>query len=146
VRGEIGGVLVVDDFAHHPTAVRETLRALKARYGDKRRLIAVFEPRSATSRRKIFQKDYLAAFEEADSIYIARPYDQSRIAEADQFSSETLVDDLQAAGKVAELMPSAAEGALKICQVSRPGDLVAVLSNGSFEGMVSLLMQNLPLR
>src|SRR5262249_29019041 len=89
-RGEIKGVLVIDDFAHHPTAVRETLRALRKKYAG-RRLVTVFEPRSATSRRKIFQKDYAEAFGEADSVHIAVPYDQSKIQAHDQFSSDQLV-------------------------------------------------------
>src|SRR6185369_6484722 len=97
-RGEARGVLVIDDFAHHPTAVRETLKALRGRYPG-RRLVAVFEPRSATSRRKVFQKDYGQAFGEADSIFIATPFDQSKISPADQFSSQELVQDLVDAGK-----------------------------------------------
>src|SRR6185369_2277830 len=93
-RGEARGVLVLDDFAHHPTAVRETLRALRGKYPG-RRLVTVFEPRSATSRRKVFQKDYGDAFKEADVVFIAVPYDQTKIAASDQFSSSQLVDDLK---------------------------------------------------
>ena len=119
VRGEVRGVTVIDDFAHHPTAVRETLRALRMRYPG-RRLVAVFEPRSATSRRKVFQKDYADAFMEADSIFIAAPYDQSRIAADDQFSSAQLVGDLQGHGKRAQVMDTVEEG---VAQVARQSGL-----------------------
>ncbi len=109
VRGEVRGVLVIDDFAHHPTAVRETLRALKAKYAG-RRLIAVFEPRSATSRRKVFQREFASAFAEADAVFVAKPYDQTRISSDQQFSSEELVADIGALGVQAILMPSVDEG------------------------------------
>ncbi len=76
IRGEATGVMVIDDFAHHPTAVRETLRALRARYTDNR-LIAVFEPRSWSSRLAVFQDDYARAFEPADYVVIAGVFRQS---------------------------------------------------------------------
>lgn len=142
VRGEFRGVLVIDDFAHHPTAVRETLRALKLKY-PKRRLVTVFEPRSATSRRKVFQSQYAEAFQEADQIYLSQPYDQTRISKDDQFSSEMLVQDLVAFGKRAELMPSVAEGIAVVAKNARSGDLIAVLSNGGFEGFVTKLTEAL---
>lgn len=142
VRGEVRGVMVIDDFAHHPTAVRETLRALKARYPG-RRLVTVFEPRSATSRRKVFQKDYAHAFSEADSIVIAVPYDQSKIKPEDQFSSDELVGDLKEAGKSAQLMHTVEEGVELIASQSRQGDLVAVLSNGGFGGFIPKLLEAL---
>jgi UDP-N-acetylmuramate: L-alanyl-gamma-D-glutamyl-meso-diaminopimelate ligase len=140
VRGEVRGVMVMDDFAHHPTAVRETLRALRMRYPS-RRLVAVFEPRSATSRRKIFQKEYALAFAEADSIYISAPYDQTRIAADDQFSSAQLVGDLQHVGKSAQVMESVDLGVRAVAQASRSGDLVAVLSNGGFDGFIAKLLE-----
>jgi UDP-N-acetylmuramate: L-alanyl-gamma-D-glutamyl-meso-diaminopimelate ligase len=142
VRGEVRGVLVIDDFAHHPTAVRETLNALRARYS-KRRLIAVFEPRSATSRRKIFQKEYAKAFEGADAVFIATPYDQSRIPESDQFSSGQLVSDINSGGKTARLMDSVDAGVLQVAEGSRPGDVIAVLSNGGFGGFITKLLDKL---
>jgi UDP-N-acetylmuramate: L-alanyl-gamma-D-glutamyl-meso-diaminopimelate ligase len=141
-RGEPGGVLVVDDFAHHPTAVRETLRALRGRYPG-RRLVTVFEPRSATSRRKVFQKDYGDAFGEADLVFIAVPYDQAKIAADDQFSSQQLVDDLKRAGKSAELFSDVDSGVQDVARASRKGDLVAVLSNGGFGGFIPKLLETL---
>ena len=145
VRGEVSGVMVIDDFAHHPTAVRETLRALKLRYPG-RRMVAVFEPRSATSRRKVFQQDYVDAFLESDAVFIAAPYDQTRIAATDQFSSEQLVTDLMNQGRSAHLMPVVDQGAVDVAKYSRQGDLVAVLSNGGFGGFIPKLLEQLRAR
>jgi UDP-N-acetylmuramate: L-alanyl-gamma-D-glutamyl-meso-diaminopimelate ligase len=142
VRGEVRGVTVIDDFAHHPTAVRETLRALRMRYPG-RRLVTVFEPRSATSRRKVFQKDYALAFGEADSIFIASPYDQTKIASDDQFSSAQLVGDLEERGKRARLMETVEAGVLEVARDSQKGDVVAVLSNGGFGGFIPKLLDAL---
>jgi UDP-N-acetylmuramate: L-alanyl-gamma-D-glutamyl-meso-diaminopimelate ligase len=144
-RGEVAGVLVIDDFAHHPTAVRETLRALRSKYPE-RRLVSVFEPRSATSRRKVFQKDYGEAFLEADLAYIAAPFDQSKISQDDLFSSEQLVDDIRGHGRKAEWFREVDEGVKKITEVTRPGDLVAVLSNGGFGGFIPKLLESLKIR
>jgi UDP-N-acetylmuramate: L-alanyl-gamma-D-glutamyl-meso-diaminopimelate ligase len=139
IRGEFQGVLIIDDFAHHPTAVKETLRALRAKYPH-RRLVTVFEPRSATSRRKVFQKDYVDAFAEADSIWIATPFDQSRIAATDQFSSQVLAEDLVKRGKVASVFPSVDEGVQGLVESSKNGDVIAVLSNGGFGGLIGKLI------
>ncbi len=144
-RGEVSGVLVIDDFAHHPTAVRETLRALRSKYPG-RRLVSVFEPRSATSRRKVFQKDYGDAFGEADGCYIAAPYDQSKIAQNDQFSSEQLVEDIQSRGRTAECFREVEEGVKRVTEASRRGDLVAVLSNGGFGGFIPKLLESLKIQ
>jgi UDP-N-acetylmuramate: L-alanyl-gamma-D-glutamyl-meso-diaminopimelate ligase len=142
VRGEVGGVMVIDDFAHHPTAVRETLRALKAKYAG-RRLLTVFEPRSATSRRKIFQKEYAQAFSEAEGIFISVPYDQSKIPEGEQFSSAQLVQDLVHAGNQAFLIEAVEEGVRQVRAHARPGDVIAVLSNGGFGGFIPKLLEAL---
>ncbi len=142
VRGEVRGITVIDDFAHHPTAVRETLRALKLKYSG-HRMIAVFEPRSATSRRKVFQKDYADAFAEADLTFISSPYDQSRILVQDQFSSDELVGDLLKGGRKAELMVSIESGITQVVHQAQSGDVIAVLSNGGFGGFVSKLLDAL---
>jgi UDP-N-acetylmuramate: L-alanyl-gamma-D-glutamyl-meso-diaminopimelate ligase len=144
-RGEISKVLVIDDFAHHPTAVRETLRALRTKYPG-RRLISVFEPRSATSRRKVFQKDYGDAFLEADVCFISAPYDQSKIASDDQFSSEQLVEDVIRLGRKAASFREIDEGVKSVTESSKPGDLIAVLSNGGFGGFIPKLLESLKLR
>lgn len=141
-RGEVNGVLVIDDFAHHPTAVRETLKALKTKYAG-RRMVSVFEPRSATSRRKVFQKDYGEAFMEANEVFIAKPYDQTKINEGDQFSSDQLVDDIAKNGRPAHLMETVDGGVLQVAKACRPGDVVAVLSNGGFGGFIPKLLEAL---
>jgi len=142
VRGEVRGVMVIDDFAHHPTAVRETLKALRAKYPE-RRLVTVFEPRSATSRRKIFQQEYSLAFQEADEIYIAKPYDQTRIDPNEQFSSEQLVEDLGRASKSAHVLETVDQGVLQVARAAKNGDLIAVLSNGGFGGFIPKLLEAL---
>jgi UDP-N-acetylmuramate: L-alanyl-gamma-D-glutamyl-meso-diaminopimelate ligase len=141
-RGEVRGVLVVDDFAHHPTAVRETLQGLSIKYSD-RRLIAVFEPRSATSRRKIFQKEYAAAFDPCAEVYIAQAFNQAQIPEANQFSSQDLVQDLVQRGQDAHYFSSVDDGVKQLAKNSRSGDVIAVLSNGGFEGFIPKLLSQL---
>lgn len=142
VRGEVRGVLVIDDFAHHPTAVRETLQALKAKY-EGRRLVTVFEPRSATSRRKIFQDDYARAFGAADQIFIATPYDQSKIPAAEQFSTSQLIDDMKKRGSNACEFSKVEEGIQLVVRAALAGDVIAVLSNGGFEGFIPKLLDAL---
>ncbi|MFK7928787.1 MAG: UDP-N-acetylmuramate:L-alanyl-gamma-D-glutamyl-meso-diaminopimelate ligase [Myxococcota bacterium] len=137
--GEPGSVTVVDDFAHHPTAVRVTLQALRQRFGD-RRLWAIWEPRSATSRRAIFQAEYAEAFDAADQVIVAAPYDQSRIADTDRFSAETLVHDLTSRGVDALTLSDAASIAGTIAARAHPYDVVAILSNGGFDGVHGTLL------
>ena len=141
-RGEVGGVLVIDDFAHHPTAVRETLKALRLKYPS-RRLLTVFEPRSATSRRKVFQKEYTEAFGDADASFIAVAYDQSKIPSDQQFSSQELVEGLKSKGSDAAFFDGVEEGVKQVAKASRSGDLVAVLSNGGFGGFIPKLLEAL---
>ncbi|MGE0616235.1 MAG: UDP-N-acetylmuramate--L-alanine ligase, partial [Bacteriovoracia bacterium] len=144
-RGEVKGVLVVDDFAHHPTAVKVTLQALRAKY-PQRRLVSVFEPRSATSRRKIFQRDYVDAFLGSDSVFIAAPFNQEKIASDDRFSSEELVRDIAARGVSARIFSTVEAGVEDVAHDARPGDLVAVLSNGGFGGFIPKLLAALQAR
>ena len=140
--GEPGGVTVLDDFAHHPTAVKVTLEALRERFGA-RRLWAVWEPRSATSRRNVFQDDYATAFGAADQVVVAKPYDQTRIDEADRFSSERLVQDLSARGTDAVCLAGADEIAQTLAVRAHPRDVIAILSNGGFGGLHQKLLQML---
>lgn len=134
VIGEPGAVSVIDDFAHHPTAVKVTLQALRQRFGD-RRLWAVWEPRSATSRRSVFQDDYAQAFDAADQVIVAAPYDQSRIPDDERFSADRLVRDLTARGIDAISLPDADTIAGTLAARVHPHDVVAVLSNGGFDGV-----------
>ena len=97
VVGEPAGVTVIDDFAHHPTAIELTLQALKLKYGE-RRLWAVFEPRSATSRKNTLQAEFAKSFNPADIAIVAPPYDQSRIPEAERLDPNQLVDQIRQNG------------------------------------------------
>jgi len=139
VRGELHGITVIDDFAHHPTAVSETVRAVREKYVD-RRIIAVFEPRSNSSRRKIFQKSYAESFDPADLVFIADPPLMEKIPPEDRFSSMALVEDLNHRG-IQALHAQSTHALLKslvgrLCE----GDVVLVMSNGSFDGLVNNLL------
>jgi len=142
VIGEPGGVTVIDDFAHHPTAVRVTLQALRQRYGS-RRLWAIWEPRSATSRRNTFQDDYAEAFDVANLVVVAQPYDQSGIPEADRMDAVKLLMDMQIRGVDAICLPDAHTIARTVAARSHPLDVVAILSNGAFDGLHGKLLQML---
>jgi UDP-N-acetylmuramate: L-alanyl-gamma-D-glutamyl-meso-diaminopimelate ligase len=135
VRGEERGVLLIDDFAHHPTAVRETLRALRARYKD-RRLIAVFEPRSWSSRLAVFQNDYADAFASADYVVIASVFDSQKVSEKGRaLDTPALIDAISKQGKPAFALPDADKIVTHITPELRPGDVVAIMSNGGFGGI-----------
>jgi UDP-N-acetylmuramate: L-alanyl-gamma-D-glutamyl-meso-diaminopimelate ligase len=147
VLGEPGDVTVIDDFAHHPTAVAVTLDALRERFG-RRRFWAVWEPRSATSRRAVFQDDYAKAFGAADKVIIPAPFDQGRIAPEDRFSTEKLVTELRAAGIDAVEISDPDAIARTIATAALPKDVVAILSNGAFGGLhrklLTLLEERFP--
>lgn len=142
VRGEPNGVLVIEDFAHHPTAVKETIKGIKAKYSG-RKIFAVFEPRSATSRRKIFQKDYVSAFQSADEILLAQAFDQAKIQDEDRFSSEELVQDLKASQKKAEVYAAVENIVSDLQQKTQKGDLILVMSNGGFDDIYTKLLKAL---
>lgn len=142
ILGEPGGILVIEDFAHHPTAVRETLKGIARQYPG-RKLFAVFEPRSATSRRKIFQKDYAEAFQPAQEVLLAKAFDQSKIDETDRFSSEELVADLKKKNKIADCYDSVDQIVANLKSRTKKGDLVLVMSNGGFDGIYQKLLKDL---
>ena len=142
LRGVVGGVAVLDDFAHHPTAVRLTLDALAMRFAG-RRLWGVFEPRSNTSRRALFQRDYAAAFDAADQVIIADPGRKDSLPTEELFSPAQLVADLLARGVEALYVPEPDEIAAVVAANVMPGDVVAVMSNGSFGGLHTMLLQAL---
>lgn len=142
VLGEPKGILVIEDFAHHPTAVRETVKGIKAKYPG-RKLFGVFEPRSATSRRKVFQKDYVEAFQDCDETLLAKAFDQSKIDSENRFSSEELIADLKKSGKSAEVYDSADQIVQDLVKKSRSGDLVLIMSNGGFDGIYGKLLSAL---
>ncbi|HZI48772.1 MAG TPA: UDP-N-acetylmuramate:L-alanyl-gamma-D-glutamyl-meso-diaminopimelate ligase [Pyrinomonadaceae bacterium] len=143
VRGEINGITIIDDFAHHPTAVRETLAALRTKYPD-RRLIAVFEPRSRTSCHATFQEAYVAAFEPADYVIVSRVYDAQRAAEmGGVLDIEKLIDDVGARNKQAFAITDVEEIVEKLGKELHEGDLVAIMSNGAFGGIHQKLLRAL---
>jgi UDP-N-acetylmuramate: L-alanyl-gamma-D-glutamyl-meso-diaminopimelate ligase len=146
VRGEVRGVTVLDDFAHHPTAVRETIAAVRAGWPG-RRLVAVFEPRTNTSRRKVFQADYAAAFDGADLVVIAAVPDApiySATGEVtERFSAEELARDLQARGLSARAIDGVGAIVDWLDLQLAPGDVVLAMSNGAFGGFWDELLKRL---
>ena len=141
-RGEIGGVLVLDDFAHHPTAVRETIAGIRQRYRD-RRLWAVFEPRSNTSRRNIHQEEYARSFEGADLASIRVPEHHDKVPLAEELDVGRVVDELRKRGIEADASPDPAELVDRVARGARPGDVVLVMSNGAFGGFIPSLLERL---
>jgi len=139
MRGIAGGVIVLDDYAHHPTAVRETLKALRRRF-PKRRLIAVYEPRSATSRRKTFQAEFADAFAHADEVIVGKMFDPSKIPVEDRFDPEKLALDLHRSGTKASYIPEVDAIVKQLAESAAPGDVVCVLSSGSFDGLHDKLL------
>jgi UDP-N-acetylmuramate: L-alanyl-gamma-D-glutamyl-meso-diaminopimelate ligase len=138
VRAEIGGVTVIEDFAHHPTAIRETLRALRSVYPS-RRLWAILEPRSNTLRRKVLAGDLVASLRLADRVAIAGVYQLERIPENERLHPEEVIAALNAAGTDAQLFPDANAIVNGIAPRLEPGDVVALLSNGGFDGIYEKL-------
>ena len=128
------GITVLDDFAHHPTAVRETIAAVKSRY-PARRLIAVFEPRSNSSRRNVFQANYPDSFEGADLVMIPRPPLLEKIDPEIRFSSERLVEDLRRNGFAAFYYQDTNALLVSLSSMARYGDVVLFMSNGAFDNL-----------
>ncbi len=143
VRGFVRDVTVIDDFAHHPTAVKETLQALKTKYKD-RRLVAVFEPRSWSSRLAVFQEPYAQSFEAADFVIIASVFDSRTATEkGDVLNTRKLIDDIDAQGKPAFAIDAVDDIVAKLDAELRPGDVVAIMSNGGFGGIHEKLLNAL---
>jgi len=142
VRGQKRNITIIDDFAHHPTAVRETIKAVKPFYPDGR-LIAVFEPRTNSSMRKVFQNIYPLSFNEADLICIRKPPLLEKIPVDERFSSEKLVDDLNNRGKNAHYFPDTESIIDFLIQETRPGDVILIMSNGGFDNIHDRLLKAL---
>jgi UDP-N-acetylmuramate: L-alanyl-gamma-D-glutamyl-meso-diaminopimelate ligase len=140
VRGVVNGVTVIDDFAHHPTAVRETLTALRVKYPD-RRIIAVFEPRSRTSCHATFQDQYVTAFLPADYVIISRVFDAQRAAEmGGVLDTSKLIDDIAGQHKPAFATTGVDDIVRSLTSELRSGDVVAIMSNGAFGGIHEKLL------
>jgi UDP-N-acetylmuramate: L-alanyl-gamma-D-glutamyl-meso-diaminopimelate ligase len=142
VRGISGGVIVVDDFGHHPTAIRETLRALRIKYAHQK-IWAIFEPRSNTTRRNVFQNELAQAFADADVVVV------SQVARLEQLTSDQRLDparlmrDLQATGKPAAYLPNVDAIVQHVAKNVEGGEVVCVFSNGGFGGIHGKLLQRL---
>ena len=142
VRGVKNGITVIDDFAHHPTAVRETVRAVKDFYGSKR-LIAVFEPRTNTSMRDVFQREYAACFDPADLVVIRKPPLLQKIPEGQRFSSARLVADIEKRGKAAQYFEDTDAIIAFLVDQARAGDVILIMSNGGFDNIHARLLEAL---
>lgn len=142
VRAVERGITVIDDFAHHPTAIRETLRALRASY-PQARLWAVLEPRSNTLRRNVFEQELVDALALADEIILAGVFKQESIPEAERLHPEAVVKTLVAQGHSAVLAPGVEEIVTRVAASARPGDVIAILSNGGFDGIYDRLPRRL---
>ena len=142
VRGTKNGIVVIDDFAHHPTAVKKTIQAIKGYYRDSR-LVAVFEPRTNTSMRNIFQNVYTEAFDGADRVCIRKPALLEKIPPDERFSSQQLVDDLNKRGLDAVYFENT-EGIIDfLIKEARSGDVILVMSNGGFDNIHERLLEEL---
>lgn len=142
VRGYKRGITVIDDFAHHPTAVRETIHAVK-QFHSGGRLVAVFEPRTNTSMRKIFQDTYPLSFNQADIICIRKPSRLEKIPLAERFSSEKLVNDLKIEGKDAHYFSETDSIIDFIVKQANRGDIILIMSNGGFDNIHERLLKRL---
>ncbi len=134
VRDRVNGITLIEDFAHHPTAIRETLRALRAVY-PQARLWTVLEPRSNTLRRKVLADELIASLRLADRVVLAGVYQQERIPEGERLHPEEIVRALNAAGTPAELHPNVDSIVAALAPQLASGDVVAMLSNGGFDGI-----------
>jgi UDP-N-acetylmuramate: L-alanyl-gamma-D-glutamyl-meso-diaminopimelate ligase len=141
-KGEFGGVRVYDDFAHHPTAIRATLRALRQKYPTQR-VIAMFEPRSNTTRRNIFQKELGECFDDANVVFISQIARLNLLKPEERLDPEKVMEDLRARRKEAYYLPDAQSIAEKVAGLAKPEDIAIVMSNGSFGGIHDLLKEYL---
>jgi len=130
-RGTVRGVTVYDDFAHHPTAIGETLAGVRSAYPD-RRIWAIFEPRSATSCRRVFQADFARALARADRVILPAVF-RSTLPDAERLSTEQLVTDLKSEGVDARYIPATDDIVSAVAHEARDGDLVVIMSNGGFD-------------
>jgi UDP-N-acetylmuramate: L-alanyl-gamma-D-glutamyl-meso-diaminopimelate ligase len=142
VRGIAGGVTVVDDFGHHPTAIRETLKALRLKYPHEK-IWAVFEPRSNTTRRNVFQYELSNAFADADAVVVSKVARLEQLAAGERLNPEKLMQDLKLSGKNAAYLPDVDSIIVHISKNVRGGDIVCVFSNGGFGGIHAKLLERL---
>jgi UDP-N-acetylmuramate: L-alanyl-gamma-D-glutamyl-meso-diaminopimelate ligase len=142
VKAEVGGVTIIDDFAHHPTAIAQTLTALRVRYAG-RRLWAVLEPRSNTLRRNVFQHELAQSLALADQVVLASIFKSEAIPEKERLHLDDVVGELRKLGRPARQFESADQIVEAIAPELRSGDVVAILSNGGFGNIYEKLPERL---
>jgi UDP-N-acetylmuramate: L-alanyl-gamma-D-glutamyl-meso-diaminopimelate ligase len=142
VRGIAGGVTVVDDFGHHPTAIRETLRALRIKY-PREKIWAIFEPRSNTTRRNVFQHELPGAFADADAVVVSAVARLEQLAPSERLDPERLMQDLKVSGKNAAYLPDVDSIVSHVARNALGGDIICVFSNGGFGGIHGKLLERL---
>jgi UDP-N-acetylmuramate: L-alanyl-gamma-D-glutamyl-meso-diaminopimelate ligase len=143
-KGEKRGVLVIDDFAHHPTAVAETIKAVRDAFSG-RRVWAIFEPRSNTSRRNVFEREFSLALSLADRVVVSNLHQPDKIPEAERLSVERVVDAInQSAGREQAVAINGADKiAAHVSTRATVGDIVLVMSNGAFDGVQDKILSGL---
>jgi UDP-N-acetylmuramate: L-alanyl-gamma-D-glutamyl-meso-diaminopimelate ligase len=134
VRGVVNDITVIDDFAHHPTAVRETLLAAKHKYAGSR-IVAIFEPRSYTAQRREFESDYEKALGLADEVMLAGLFHPERYDETTAMRPDRLVSAWRAAGRTAEYLPDVDDIVQRVSATAKAGDIILIMSNGGFGGI-----------
>ena len=145
IRGIVGGVTVVDDFGHHPTAIRETLRALRIKYPHQK-IWSVFEPRTNTTRRNVFQSELAEAFADSDAVVIAQVARLELLAPGERLNPEQLMQELRQGGKPAAYLPNVDAIVDHVGKGAEGGDVVCVFSNGGFGGIHTKLLERLSRR
>ena len=145
LRGEFDGIRVYDDFAHHPTAVHETLAAIRQRYPQDR-VWAVFEPRSQTCRRRVFEQAFIESFDPADEVVIARVFGASKLPLEQTLSPDRVVDGVRSRGRLANTFDSVEEIVSHVSKNGRKGDHVVIMSNGGFDNIHNRLLERLKQR
>jgi UDP-N-acetylmuramate: L-alanyl-gamma-D-glutamyl-meso-diaminopimelate ligase len=142
VRAQVNGITIIDDFAHHPTAIAGTLKALRSRYPGAR-LWVILEPRSNTLRRNVLQHDLARSLAAADEVVVANVFKSESIPEKERMDVAALTAEVQKQGRRARIVPDADEIVQIVAPEMRPGDVVAILSNGGFGGIYEKLPQRL---
>jgi UDP-N-acetylmuramate: L-alanyl-gamma-D-glutamyl-meso-diaminopimelate ligase len=142
VRGIAGGVTLIDDFGHHPTAIRETLRALRIKY-PREKIWAIFEPRSNTTRRNVFQTELADSFADADAVVVSEVARLEQISALERLNPEKLMQDLKVSGKDAAYLPDVDAIITHVVKGVQGGDIICVFSNGGFGGIHGKLLERL---
>lgn len=140
--GRPNDITIIEDFAHHPTAVKQTIETIHARYPNSR-VFSVFEPRSATSRRNVFQSEYADALGAGQAVLMPPPFNQGGIPEEQRFSADKLIADLRAKGCDAHLCQTVDDIVAELKRRARPGDAILIMSNGGFGGIYEKLLKEL---